>query len=96
MFLFNRNLCDTNKSGKLTSEQFALAMWLVERQKEGVEPPQVIYYKIKILYKSFIYIFLLLKTLAPNMIPPSLRTSVGGDMMQQVVSFFFIYFYVLL
>lgn len=47
-------LCDTNQSGKLTSEQFALAMWLVERKKNGIEPPNV---------------------LAPNMIPPSLRTN---------------------
>lgn len=47
-------LCDTNQSGKLTMEQFALAMWLVERKKNGEEPPNV---------------------LAPNMIPPSLRTA---------------------
>lgn len=32
-------LCDTNQSGKLTSEQFALAMWMVERKKVGIEPP---------------------------------------------------------
>lgn len=32
-------LCDTNQSGKLTSEQFALAMWLVERKQKGIEPP---------------------------------------------------------
>lgn len=47
-------LCDTNQSGKLTSEQFALAMWFVERKKKGIEPPNV---------------------LAPNMLPPSLRTN---------------------
>ncbi|XP_031620846.1 epidermal growth factor receptor substrate 15-like 1 isoform X2 [Contarinia nasturtii] len=48
-------LCDTNQSGKLTAEQFALAMWLVERKKKnGIEPPNV---------------------LAPNMVPPSLRTN---------------------
>lgn len=47
-------LCDTNQSGKLTSEQFALAMWLVERKQNGIEPPQA---------------------LAPNMIPPSLRSN---------------------
>lgn len=47
-------LCDTHQSGKLTSEQFALAMWLVERKKNGIEPPNV---------------------LAPNMLPPSLRTN---------------------
>lgn len=51
-------LCDTNQSGKLTSEQFALAMWFVERKKNGIDPPQV---------------------LAPEMIPPSLRTT--GDLM---------------
>lgn len=32
-------LCDTNQSGKLTSEQFALAMWMVERKRNGIEPP---------------------------------------------------------
>ncbi|EDW08546.2 epidermal growth factor receptor substrate 15-like 1 isoform X1 [Drosophila mojavensis] len=35
-------LCDTNQSGKLTVEQFALAMWLVERKQRGVDPPQVL------------------------------------------------------
>lgn len=35
-------LCDTNQSGKLTSDQFALAMWLVERKKNGIEPPNVL------------------------------------------------------
>lgn len=35
-------LCDTNQSGKLTSEQFALAMWLVERKQKGIEPPIVL------------------------------------------------------
>lgn len=45
-------LCDTHQSGKLTSEQFALAMWLVERKQAGIEPPD---------------------SLAPNLIPPSLR-----------------------
>lgn len=33
-------LCDTNQSGKLTSEQFALAMWMVERKRNGIEPPE--------------------------------------------------------
>lgn len=32
-------LCDTNQSGKLTSDQFALAMWFVERKQKGIEPP---------------------------------------------------------
>lgn len=35
-------LCDTNQSGKLTSEQFALAMWLVDRKKNGFEPPNTL------------------------------------------------------
>lgn len=35
-------LCDTNQSGKLTSDQFALAMWFVERKKNGIEPPQIL------------------------------------------------------
>lgn len=33
------NLCDTNSTGKLNAEQFALAMWMVERKKKGVDPP---------------------------------------------------------
>lgn len=33
-------LCDTNQSGKLTSEQFSLAMWMVERKRMGYEPPE--------------------------------------------------------
>lgn len=37
-----RALCDTNQSGKLTLEQFALAMWLVERKQKGIDPPQVL------------------------------------------------------
>ncbi|XP_058981631.1 epidermal growth factor receptor substrate 15-like 1 isoform X2 [Musca domestica] len=35
-------LCDTNQSGKLTLEQFALAMWMVERKQKGIDPPQVL------------------------------------------------------
>lgn len=35
-------LCDTNQSGKLTSDQFALAMWFVERKQKGIEPPLVL------------------------------------------------------
>lgn len=37
-----RALCDTNQSGKLTLEQFALAMWMVERKQKGIDPPQVL------------------------------------------------------
>lgn len=33
------NLCDIRQSGKLNSEQFALAMWFVERCLKGQEPP---------------------------------------------------------
>ncbi|CRK98478.1 CLUMA_CG011835, isoform A, partial [Clunio marinus] len=33
-------LCDTHQSGKLNSEQFALACWLIDRKKKGVDPPQ--------------------------------------------------------
>lgn len=57
-------LCDTNQSGKLTSEQFALAMWLVERKKNGIEPPNV---------------------LAPNMIPPSLRTNNTANQLANLI-----------
>lgn len=32
-------LCDFSQSGKLTVEQFALAMWLVDRKRNGIEPP---------------------------------------------------------
>lgn len=35
-------LCDTHQSGKLNSEQFALAMWLIDRKKKGIDPPQVL------------------------------------------------------
>lgn len=34
------SLSDTFQNGKLTSEQFALAMWLVERKKAGIDPPE--------------------------------------------------------
>lgn len=32
-------LCDTAQLGKLTSEQFALAMWMVDRKRNGFDPP---------------------------------------------------------
>ncbi|CAO1410912.1 unnamed protein product [Diamesa tonsa] len=35
-------LCDTKQSGKLNTEEFALAMWMVERKKKGIDPPQVL------------------------------------------------------
>ncbi|XP_058451145.1 epidermal growth factor receptor substrate 15-like 1 isoform X2 [Malaya genurostris] len=35
-------LCDTNQIGKLRMEEFCLAMWLVERAKKGIDPPEVL------------------------------------------------------
>ena len=34
-----RNLCDTKSMGKLNSEQFALAIHLVQQKLKGIEPP---------------------------------------------------------
>lgn len=36
------NLCDTDSTGKLNGEQFALAMWMVDRKKKGMDPPAVL------------------------------------------------------
>ena len=36
----NRNLCDITKSGKLNSEQFALAMFLLAEKVRGKDPPK--------------------------------------------------------
>merc|ERR1712018_841233 len=33
------NLCDMNQEGKLNPEQFALAMWLINRKQSGKDPP---------------------------------------------------------
>jgi epidermal growth factor receptor substrate 15 len=33
------NLCDINQEGKLNPEQFALAMWLINRKQSGKDPP---------------------------------------------------------
>jgi len=33
------NLCDMNQEGKLNPEQFALAMWLIQRKQAGKDPP---------------------------------------------------------
>lgn len=35
-------LCDTDQTGKLNNEQFALAMWLIDRKKKGIDPPQAL------------------------------------------------------
>ena len=34
-----RNLCDTKSIGKLNSEQFALAIHLVQQKLKGIDPP---------------------------------------------------------
>ncbi len=34
-----RNLCDTKGLGKLNTEQFALAMYLIEQKLKNIEPP---------------------------------------------------------
>ncbi len=33
------NLCDMKQEGKLNPEQFALAMWLIQRKQAGKDPP---------------------------------------------------------
>lgn len=38
-FTLCRSLCDTKQIGKLNSEQFALAMWLINQKVQGVDPP---------------------------------------------------------
>ena len=40
MNVFFRNLCDILTTGKLNAEQFALAMYLVQQAKTGLELPQ--------------------------------------------------------
>lgn len=35
-------LCDSHQLGKLNCEQFALACWLIERGKKGIDPPQML------------------------------------------------------
>ncbi|XP_017266428.1 epidermal growth factor receptor substrate 15-like 1 isoform X1 [Kryptolebias marmoratus] len=51
-------LADTKQTGKLTQEQFALAMHLIQQKvNKGIDPPS---------------------TLAPDMIPPSERTSASA------------------
>ena len=38
-FCFFRNLCDIHQEGKLNPEQFALAMWFIQRKQAGRDPP---------------------------------------------------------
>lgn len=58
-------LCDTNQSGKLNCEQFALAMWFVEQKQKGIDPPD---------------------QLAPNMIPPNLRTTTTSKVNEAIAA----------
>jgi len=37
-----RSLCDTKAAGKLNSDQFALAMHLVQQKLKGIDPPTVL------------------------------------------------------
>jgi len=37
-----RGLCDVGQTGKLNSEQFALAMWLIQQKVQGRELPTVL------------------------------------------------------
>ncbi len=41
-FAISRNLCDTRGLGKLNTEQFALAMYLIQQKVKGIEPPQTL------------------------------------------------------
>ena len=38
--LFLRGLCDITNQGRLNSEQFSLAMYLIHQKVMGVDPPQ--------------------------------------------------------
>ena len=42
MCLLIRNLCDTKAMGKLNTEQFALAMYLIQQKLKGVDPPETL------------------------------------------------------
>ncbi len=55
--MHSRALCDIGQTGKLNSEQFALAMWLLQQKVSGKDIPT---------------------TLAPEMVPPSLRPKEGS------------------
>ena len=39
LIIYFRNLCDTKSMGKLNSEQFALAIYLVQQKLKGIDPP---------------------------------------------------------
>ena len=40
--LFLRGLCDVTNQGRLNSEQFSLAMYLIHQKVMGVDPPQTL------------------------------------------------------
>lgn len=42
LFAFLRGLCDITNQGRLNSEQFALAMYLIHQKVMGVDPPQTL------------------------------------------------------
>ena len=41
-FLYFRGLCDMGQTGKLTVEQFSLAMWLIQQKVQGRELPSAL------------------------------------------------------
>ena len=40
--VFSRELCDITNQGQLNSEEFALAMYLIDQKDMGVDPPQML------------------------------------------------------
>lgn len=43
LFVLNRELCDIGDIGKLTREQFALALYLINQKlSKGIDPPQTL------------------------------------------------------
>lgn len=43
MYLVPRGLADTKQTGKLSREQFSLAMWLIQQKvTKGLDPPQTL------------------------------------------------------
>lgn len=61
------SLCDTNSTGKLNADQFALALWLVDRKKKGFEPP----------------VTLELNMIPPSMRTQSAQSSAASDLLKE-------------
>ena len=40
--VFSRDLCDITNRGQLNSDEFALAMYLIDQKVMGVDPPQML------------------------------------------------------